>query len=283
MKNRISLACTATVALLAAACASTPQHSDQVDQARAEVATLAQEPLAQQAAADDLKAAQQRLQEAETALQDRRPPAVVDHLAYLARRHAEAGEARVEALRAQQQVAHAQDERNRLLLAQRSRETQAARDEAAAAQTRLAQTQQELAELQAKQTDRGAVVTLGDVLFDTGQATLKPGAELSLDRLAQYLRDHPDTRIIIEGHTDNRGSDAYNDALSERRAEAVENALERRGVSADAMRAIGRGKAYPVATNDTSDGRQQNRRVEIVFSDNAGRFAQGDSSEGLRR
>jgi outer membrane protein OmpA-like peptidoglycan-associated protein len=155
----------------------------------------------------------------------------------------------------------------------------AGRDEAAAAQTRLARTQQELAELPAKQTDRGAVVTLGDVLFDSGQATPKPGAHLTLDRLAQYLRDHPDTRIMIEGHTDSRGSDAYNDALSERRAAAVESALEGRGVSADAMRAVGRDKAYPVATNDTSAGRQQNRRVEIVFSDNAGRFAQGDSSD----
>jgi OmpA-OmpF porin, OOP family len=127
------------------------------------------------------------------------------------------------------------------------------------------------------------VVTLGDVLFDTDQATLKPGADLSLDRLATYLSGHAQTKVIIEGHTDSRGSDAYNDDLSQRRADAVAKALIARGVAPDDIRAIGRGKNYPVATNDTQAGRQQNRRVEIVFSDASGRFAQGASDMPLRR
>jgi len=280
--------------LLISACATVPQHSDQVDRARTEVAALAQDPLSQQAAAQDLKAAQDRLQQAAQALQDRRSPAEVDHYAYLAQRHAEVGEARVQQMRAQQEIARAQDERNRILLSQREREVAAARDEANAernkaqadadaARAQLADAQQQLADLKAKQTERGTVLTLGDVLFDTGQATLKPGADLSLDRLAAYLRAHPQTRILIEGHTDSRGSDAYNDALSERRAQAVATALISRGVVEDAVRAIGRGKAYPVASNDTEAGRQQNRRVEIVLSDNSGRFAEGEPSEPARR
>jgi outer membrane protein OmpA-like peptidoglycan-associated protein len=259
---------------LVTGCATTPPHSDQLDRARAQVQTLAEEPLAQQAAASDLQAAQGRLQEAETALQQRKPLATVDHLAYLAERHAQAGEARVEAARAQAVVVRAQSERNQILLAARAHEADAAKEQ-------LAQTQQQLAELQAKQTDRGPVVTLGDVLFDTGSATLKPGADLSLDRLANYLTARPQTKILIEGHTDSRGSDELNDALSQRRAQAVANALTSRGVSPDAIQAVGRGKSYPVASNDTAAGRQQNRRVEIVFSDSGGRFAQGES--GLRR
>jgi OmpA-OmpF porin, OOP family len=256
-------------------CATTPPHSNQLDEARAQVQTLAQDPLAQQAAADDLRAAQRRLQEADAMLQQKKPMSDVDHLAYLAERHAQAGEARVQAARENAEVARARDERTRILLAARAREAESTK-------AQLAQTQQQLADLQAKQTERGAVLTLGDVLFDTGGSSLKPGADLSLDRLASYLKAHPQTKILIEGHTDSRGSDEYNDALSQRRADAVEKALIVRDVSPDAIRAVGRGKSFPVATNDTPAGRQQNRRVEIVFSDNSGRFAQSDTEASRR-
>jgi outer membrane protein OmpA-like peptidoglycan-associated protein len=277
------------VAAVLAACASPPKRSEAVEQARAEIQTLAQDPLAQQAAGKDLESARKALQDAEDALQKKEPPAIVDHLAYLARRHAEAGEARVGEAHARQEVARAQDDRNRILMESRTREAmmaqaqaESARNAAAAAQAQLANAQQQLAELQAKQTDRGVVVTLGDVLFDTGQATLKPGADLAMNRLATYLNANRDTKIIIEGHTDSRGSDQYNEALSERRAQAVATALESRGVSADQLQTAGRGKQYPVASNDTPEGRQQNRRVEIVFSDASGRFAQGASRPAQR-
>lgn len=266
-----------------AACVTTPQSDSQVEAARAAVRQLGDEPRAAQDADRDLQAARRALQNADDALQQHRPPAVVDHYAYLAQRHAEAGEARVQAALAQSQLARAQDERNRILLAQRAAEAraahaqaQSAQAEAESAQSQLAQAQQQLQDLQAKQTDRGTVVTLGDVLFDTAGATLKPGADLSLGRLATYLQAHPDTRVRIEGHTDSRGSDDYNQGLSQRRAQAVAAALEARGIPADSITAIGRGKSFPVASNDTPAGRQQNRRVEIVFSDNAGRFAQSD-------
>jgi outer membrane protein OmpA-like peptidoglycan-associated protein len=89
--------------------------------------------------------------------------------------------------------------------------------------------------------------------------------------------------VVIEGHTDSRGSDEYNDALSERRADAVAAALVRRGVSPDSVTSVGRGKAYPVASNATPEGRQQNRRVEIVFSDASGKFSQSDLNQPARR
>jgi outer membrane protein OmpA-like peptidoglycan-associated protein len=272
--NAIAATTFTLTSLVLVGCASAPRHSDQVERARAETQALGQDPLAQQAAADDLQAAQTSLRQADEAAQLHKPQESIDHYGYLAERHAEAGEARVQAAHARDDLARAQQDRNRVLLASRAQEAEKAK-------AQLAQTQQQLAELQAKQTDRGPVVTLGDVLFDTGKATLKPGADLSLDRLASYLRAHPQTKVLIEGNTDSTGTAEYNQALSERRADAVANALVGRGVSADAVRTLGRGEDYPVASNQTAEGRQQNRRVEIVFSDASGRFAQSD--EPVRR
>jgi outer membrane protein OmpA-like peptidoglycan-associated protein len=212
----------------------------------------------------------------------------VDHLAYLARRHADAGLARVDEARAKQEVARAQDERSRILLASRDREAQnaqaqaqaaqsqaaAAQSQALAAQQQLASTQQQLQDLQAKQTERGMVLTLGDVLFDTNKATLKPGADQKLERLATFMQNNPKERVIVEGYTDSTGSEDHNQELSQRRAQAVADALAAHGVPAARYQAVGRGQAFPVATNSTSAGRQQNRRVEVVFSDQAGRFAE---------
>lgn len=278
------------VAGVLSACASAPQRNDQLEQARAEVQTLSADPMAQQAASSDLDQARASLNQADSAFQQKRPPEQVNQLAYLALRHAQAGEARISEARARQQVAKAQEERNRIQLQAREREAESAKAEAAtarntaaAAQSELANARQELNDLQAKQTDRGMVMTLSDVLFDTGKATLKPGATRDLDRLAQALKDNSNTKVKIEGYTDSVGSDSYNQQLSERRAQAVADALQMRGVPADRYQVEGLGKEYPVATNDTPAGRQQNRRVEIVFSDDAGRFAEGETAHTNRR
>jgi outer membrane protein OmpA-like peptidoglycan-associated protein len=280
----------AGLAALVAACASAPQRNDQLEQARAELQTLSADPLVQQAASADADAARASLQQAEAALQQKKPPETVNHLAYLALRHAQAGEARVAEAHARQEVARGEQERNRVMLEAREREAQNAKSEAetakntaSAAQSELASARQELLALQAKQTDRGPVMTLSDVLFDTGRATLKPGADRDLDRLAQALKDNSNTRVIIEGHTDSVGSDSYNEELSRRRAQAVADALHARGVPAERLEAKGLGKSYPVASNASVAGRQQNRRVEIVFSDDAGRFAQGGSQGSSSR
>jgi outer membrane protein OmpA-like peptidoglycan-associated protein len=259
------------LAIALAACASTPQRNDQLEQSRADVQKLTSDPLAQQAASNDLDQARASLTQADAAFQDKKPPKEVDQLAYLASRHAQAGEARIDEYRARQEVARAQDERTKIQLQVRERETQKAKAQAAAAQSELA-----------KQTERGMVMTLSDVLFDTGQATLKPGAHRDLDRLAQTLKDKPDIRVKIEGYTDSVGSDAYNQSLSERRAQAVADALEMRGVPSGRYHVEGLGKGFPVASNTTPEGRQQNRRVEIVFSDDAGRFAQGATRSSIR-
>lgn len=124
-----------------------------------------------------------------------------------------------------------------------------------------------------KKTERGLVLTLGDVLFDTGQATLNSGAYGTLDRLANALREKSGRTVVIEGHTDNVGSDELNQGLSERRAQAVHSALAQRGVARNQIAAFGKGENFPIASNDNAGGRQQNRRVELIFTEDQPRIA----------
>ena len=123
-----------------------------------------------------------------------------------------------------------------------------------------------------KPTPPDKVVTLGDVVFDGGSAVLRPEAGPTIDRLAEFLRAHPQRGVLIEGFTDSAGSDKHNLALSERRANAVRQALVKRGVAVERIRVHGYGSAHPEATNSNKGGRQQNRRVEIVISDAEGRI-----------
>jgi outer membrane protein OmpA-like peptidoglycan-associated protein len=262
-----------------AACASQPERVAQLDEARSKVQALSNEALVQQVASKELSAAHANLQQAEEAFNNGEPEEKVAHLAYLAGRQADIGQARVDEAEARDQVAKAEFERNRVLLDVRTQEAEMAKQRAAeaelaaAAKAEEAQSAQEaLAELQAQQTERGMVLTLSDVLFDTAAATLKPGAALTIDRIARFLEGNPQTRLIIEGHTDSRGSEAYNEELSQRRAQAVGDALVERGIQTNRFEVLGRGEGFPVANNGTAAGRQQNRRVEIVFSDESGQF-----------
>jgi outer membrane protein OmpA-like peptidoglycan-associated protein len=132
----------------------------------------------------------------------------------------------------------------------------------------------QLTELQGRRTDRGVVVTLGDVLFETNRSQLQEGSQRSLARLTSFLSSHPTRTIRVEGFTDNVGSDVHNRDLSDRRAYAVADALARGGVGRDRIQTEGYGNAYPVASNGTSIGRQQNRRVEVVISDSDQRIAE---------
>src|SRR6185437_9064336 len=143
---------------------------------------------------------------------------------------------------------------------QAKNEAQQARSQAQAAQQQLANERQQLKQAQteqlgAHQTDQGMVVSLSNVLFSTGKATLQPGAHLQLQRLASYLKDHPKERVLIEGNTDSTGTAAFNQQLSAARAQAVGQALQLQGVSPSQYRTLGLGEAYPVAGNDSAAGR----------------------------
>ena len=126
--------------------------------------------------------------------------------------------------------------------------------------------QQQIDTLQARVTDRGLVVTLGDVLFPTGGSVLKENASGNLNRLVVFLDRYPDRTAAIEGYTDSTGTVEYNDALSRRRADAVMSYLVAQGVSPGRLTASGKGESLPVAGNDSAFGRQQNRRVEVIIN-----------------
>lgn len=150
---------------------------------------------------------------------------------------------------------------------------QAARQRTLDAESRSRLLEAQLLELQARKTDRGMVVTLGDVLFDTNLAQLKTGGIRNVERLADFVRQYPQRNVMIEGFTDSTGSDSRNQELSDERAGAVRTALLGMGIGAERITSRGYGDAYPVAGNDTAAGRQMNRRVEIVVSDDSGSIA----------
>ncbi|MDP1864584.1 MAG: OmpA family protein [Thiobacillus sp.] len=172
-------------------------------------------------------------------------------------------------------MAEADAARKQAALAQEAADKQAAalaeaQAEAERNQALIAQQEMQLKELNAKKTERGMVITLGDVLFNVNKAELSSGGINNVKKLADFLNKYPQRKVMIEGHTDSRGSDTYNQALSERRAEAVQKALGNMGISSDRVTTRGYGESSPAATNDTAAGRQINRRVEIVLSDDSG-------------
>jgi len=252
------------VALALGACASAPQPNAALETARAQVSAAASDPNVAQYDALDLQAARQDLAAAEAANSNRDEPQT-DQMAYIAAQTARVAQQRAAAKADDARIAQGTAERDRIQAQARSHEANVAVAQRNAALEQSAQLQAEVEALKAKQTDRGLVLTLGDVLFDTGRATLSPGAAAKLDRLASFLNEHPDRRVQIEGFTDSVGGDAYNLDLSERRAEAVKAALTVRGIDPSRIATEGYGKAYPVASNTDSGGRQLNRRVEVVI------------------
>jgi OOP family OmpA-OmpF porin len=166
----------------------------------------------------------------------------------------------------------AEAERAKREAAERAQEVEQARKEAEArareaeqARAEMDQLSRELSDLKAKQTERGIVLTMGDVLFESGKASLSSEAVRNVEKLAGFLQQHPARNLLIEGHTDSVGSDEFNLGLSEKRAGAVKDQLVASGVNQERITTIGYGKRYPVAGNDTTAGRQQNRRVEVVI------------------
>jgi len=141
---------------------------------------------------------------------------------------------------------------------------ESARAQAETEQAKNAALLKELSDLKGQQTNRGLVLTVGDVLFATGKAEVAAGGMRSIDKLAEWLKKNPTRNLLIEGHTDNTGPEDLNQKLSQQRADAVRDQLLSRGVPSDRITTKGYGPRYPVVANDTASGRQQNRRVEVV-------------------
>ena len=244
-----------------------------LEQARTAYAQAEQTPEVVANAPVPLREAHHALQRAEHVWADHHDTAEVQHLAALASQRVDIARAAAEKQVAEAQIQQATEERDQVLLNARTREAQRAQQQATratqqpqAATSQVQQLQQELAALKAKQTERGLVLTLGDVLFETGKAELRPGALQNLYPLVTFLQKYPERRAVIEGYTDSVGSDASNLDLSERRADAVRGFLLQNGVNPAQLTTRGYGKASPVASNATAEGRQQNRRVELIIS-----------------
>jgi outer membrane protein OmpA-like peptidoglycan-associated protein len=279
------------VALALSGCASTPRYNPDLENARSIVQAAQADPNAAKYAQLDLQTAKSDLAIADAAFLRHDDPSIAQP-AYMAAQNARLAQLRGAAKADDARVAAGQAERDSILLAARTNQVDSAnratiaanrakedanratddakvaRDQATENSARL---QAELDALKAQPTDRGLVLTLGDVLFETGSSTLSPGAGRNMDRLVQFLTDHPERMVQIDGFTDSVGTDSYNQDLSQRRADAVRYELVSRGISPARIATQGYGKAYPVAGNSESSGRQLNRRVEVVIGTDNGK------------
>jgi outer membrane protein OmpA-like peptidoglycan-associated protein len=271
----LSISIIAVAAL--AGCGSMPPEKTPLELARADYAAAQSNPQTVSLASVELKDAGDAIQRANLASSKNESAATVDHLSYLARQKVAIAEEAARQKSAEQQVADANAVRDRIQLEARTKEADVAKQSALVAQSqareaelRNAQLEAQVKELNAKPTPRGYVITFGDVLFGTNQSTLKAGATRNIEKLVTFLNMYPQRRVLIEGFTDSIGSASSNQALSERRANAVRTALIDAGITRQRIDTRGYGEEYPVAGNDSESGRQLNRRVEIVLSDDMG-------------
>jgi outer membrane protein OmpA-like peptidoglycan-associated protein len=282
------------IVLAIAACASTPKSNEALESARSVVQAAEADANAAKYAAVDLQTAKSDLAVADAAFTRHDEPSIAQP-AYMAAQNARLAQLRGAAKADDARVAAGQAERDSIVLAARTNQVDSANrakdaanraasdanratDDAKIARDlateNSARLQAEVDALKAKPTDRGLVLTLGDVLFETGSSTLSSGARRNMDRLVQFLTDHPERMVQIDGFTDSVGTDSFNQDLSQHRADAVRYQLVSRGISSTRIATQGYGKAYPVASNSESSGRQLNRRVEVVIgSDNGSAVA----------
>lgn len=231
------------------ACSSTPKAPDGSSEVRSKLTRLQSDPQLATLAPVAIKEADTAVSRAEEPRKDKR---YSQHLVYLADRKVETAIALAQARLLEDQRKGIGEKATAAQLASRTQEADALR--------------RQLAEMNAKQTDRGLVITLGDVLFETGKADLKSSATANLAKLTTFLTQNADRSLVIEGHTDSIGSDSYNQVLSQNRADAVKAFLLNQGIAANRITAYGKGENSPVASNDSSSGRQMNRRVEIIIA-----------------
>lgn len=288
------IALTATLA----ACSSVPDRNSDLDRARGRFNVAQRDAQVQTLAPEELKQASATLDKAQVAFDKREPKATVDHLSYMTAQRVVIAQETASSRAAQAVTASAAAERDKLRLAQRTAEVDSAREKLAISEQSNARKTNELAQadaaakqdqaridysdaraqalelelnnLNAQKTERGFVVTVGDVLFDSGKDRLLPEGTSYMARLAEAFKRNTNLKATIEGYTDSVGTEAANYALADRRAKTVMAALISQGALASQLSVRSMGESHPAASNDTAAGRQMNRRVEIVFTPNSG-------------
>jgi outer membrane protein OmpA-like peptidoglycan-associated protein len=285
-----------SMAMLVAACSTTPTTTSRLDQARGDYMAAQSNPSVAANAPLEFKAATEALDKANAAAARRESLDTIDQLAYVAKQKIATAQEVAKGKNAEAAAADAARQRDQLRLAERTQEADAAKaqadqsraqadaaraqaeqaraqadaaaNQAAAVTARNATLEQQLADLQAKKTDRGIIITFSDVLFNVDRAELSADGMRTAQKLADILAQDPQGVVMVEGFTDSTGTPSHNLELSQRRAESVRNALMGMGVQRDRIATRGYGEAFPVASNDNAGNRQLNRRVEIVLSQN---------------
>lgn len=279
------------VAILSGCGSTSSRQNSSLTEAHSNYNSALSDPQVTNLASVELKDAADSLNKADDALSKGESTATVDHLAYIANQQVAIAQETARRKTAEIAVTSAGAKRDQVRLEARTAEADAAKRQAAIAQETadrqagelsaaganaerdqalIAEQERQLKELNAKKTERGLVITLGDVFFSTNQAQLKSGGMRNVQKLADFLKQYPQRKVLVEGHTDSTGSDSYNQGLSERRANAVRTALIDKGINSDRITTRGYGESFPVASNDTASTRQLNRRVEIIISDDNG-------------
>ncbi|MDP2242571.1 OmpA family protein [Pseudomonas sp.] len=254
MRTQVMIPALLALSVGLAACSSQPNVN--LENARSNFSTLQSDPQASKVAALETKGASEMLDKAEQAYRASENEQTVDQLAYLTNQRVEVAKQTIALRSAEQNLGKASAERANARLNARDAQI-GARD---------AQIKELQDSLNAKKTERGTLVTFGDVLFDLNRSELKPGGMNNINKLAQFLQQSPERKVIVEGYTDSTGSAAYNLSLSQLRANSVRMALVKMGVGPERITTQGYGKEYPVSGNDTPSGRSMNRRVEVTIS-----------------
>jgi len=255
---------------LFAGCASVPKQPAGSAEVRAKLTALQGDATLATRAPVAMKDAELAVTQAEIAQPDL---ALAAHRVYIADRKVDTAAALAQTKFAEAERVALNEQSEKARLDARTHEADVAKSDAVTAQLATNVSQQLAADLQrqveilqARPTDRGLVLTLGDTLFATGKSELKSGSTVNLDRLTAFMTEYPQRTAAIEGFTDNMGSEEYNQDLSQRRADAVKGYLVGKGVETARLSSAGRGENAPVADNASAAGRQQNRRVEVVIS-----------------
>ncbi|MGA6994400.1 MAG: OmpA family protein [Candidatus Deferrimicrobiaceae bacterium] len=268
--------------LLAVGCGPSKMAKDQLEKARKTYAQAKADPDVTALAPTYLSDAGKAVREAEHAGNSEE----MIHMSYLAERKAQIAMTVAEGKKAEENIRKLNTQTAELIAQNQKldqqRELEARRAQMAAEQARLAarmeaelvaakakadadRLMKELAELKAKQTERGIVLTIGEVLFAFGKADLSPDANRSVNKLADFLKKYPNRNVLIEGHTDSVGSDEYNQELSRKRSESVKDRLVGFGIEPGRITTVGYGENYPAVSNNTPENRALNRRVEVII------------------
>lgn len=274
MKTRYTFVAALFASVALTACGGAPKKVELLEQARSAYDRAAADPSVARHAHKELDAAKIALSKADRDWREKESKSRINSNANLALQRVQTAELIAESRENQDATEAMKLERQRVQLDLRAAEIERSKAEAEEARMAAAEMQKQLEALQAERTERGMVLTLGDVLFASNEATLEPGAARNIAQIAKFMKDYPERNVVVEGHTDSMGDDDYNLDLSRERAFAVRQALVAEGVPAYRISTQGFGEAIPVASNQSSSGRQQNRRVEVIFPDGPGQVSE---------